>query len=132
MAPYACSDDLDLHFAGKPVTQLRCFVFGHIIDDIDDITVPLLAYVDDTEISRSREDSVQLPPCRIPNLPNWNLRLATLARIQPTNITQDPYFVGILIALAQAQLFARFDDTAAHLYPLTVHLSLSPWLTNVC
>jgi hypothetical protein len=97
-------DYLDLYFAGSPVAWLEChvfgYVFGHIVDDINDVTVPLLVYVDHGEISRFREASVRLPARGIPN---WRLRQATLARLQPPNITWDSYLVGILIALAQAQ-----------------------------
>ena len=67
-----------------------------------------------------------------PGLPNWRLRQAALARLQPTNIAHDPYLVGILIALAQAQWLARSNYTAARPYSRTVRLYQVPLLTNIC
>ncbi|XTI87289.1 hypothetical protein V2W45_403133 [Cenococcum geophilum] len=99
-----------------PVARLPCHVFSHVIDDIP---IPFLAYVDHSEVARFREDSIPTPRC---NLPVWNIRKANLARFQPTNIDQDPYFVGILIALAQAWRHSCSDDTVAHQSPHTVHL----------
>lgn len=108
-------DYLNLYYAGRPVARLPCHVFSHVIDDIP---IPFLAYVDHIEVARFRENSIPTPRC---NLPVWNIRKAKLARLQPTNIDQDPYFVGILIALAQAWRHSCSDDTARQ-SPHTVHL----------
>jgi hypothetical protein len=77
--------------------------------------------VDHVEVARFREDSIPTPSC---NLPVWNIRKATLDRLQPTNIDQDPYLVGILIALAQAWRHSCSDDTVARQSPYTVRIHL--------
>jgi hypothetical protein len=112
-------DYLDLYYAGRPVAKLPCYVFSHVIDDV---RTPFLAYTDNFEIASFREDSIPIPKC---NLPAWRLRKATLARLQPTNIEQDPYLVGVLIALAQARQYARSDDATARQSSHTVRIYLT-------
>jgi hypothetical protein len=111
-------DYLNLYYAGKRVAKLPCHVYGDVIDSTP---IPFLAYVDHVEVARFREDSIPTPSC---NLPVWRIREAILARLQPTNIDQDPYLVGILIALAQARRYSCSDDTVAHQSPYTVRIHL--------
>ena len=66
--------------------------------------------MDHTEIARSRENSIK---ARSGNLPSCRIREIILSRLQPTNIDLDPYLAGILIALAQAQWYARSGNTTA-------------------
>jgi hypothetical protein len=91
--------------------------------------MPLLVYIDHNEISCFRQASVQQPARSIPN---WRLRQAALARLQPANIARDPYLIGILIALAQAQWLTRSSYTAAHSYSRVVRLYQVPLLANIC
>ena len=108
-------DYLHLSYAGRPVAKLPCHVFGHVINNTQS---PFLAYLDHSEIAKFREDSIPTPTC---NLPVWRLRKITLARLRPVNVDQDPYLVGVLIALAHAQQYAHSANTAACRSSHTVH-----------
>ena len=66
--------------------------------------------MDHTEVARLRENSIKAP-CG--SLPSWRIRNIILGRLQPTNIDLDPYLAGVLIALAQAQWYARSDNITA-------------------
>jgi len=77
--------------------------------------------VDHSQIARSRENSISTPTRS--SIPARRIREATLARLQPTNTDQDPYFASILIALAKARQHALpYKKTArsfkVRLYPL--------------
>jgi hypothetical protein len=111
-------DRLYFYYAGRPVAKLHCYVLGRVIDDIP---TPFLAYVDHSEVFCSREKSIRFPTW---NLPVWRIRKANLARLQPTNIDQDPYLASILIALAQAQQHAYSSNTAARPSSYKVRLYL--------
>jgi hypothetical protein len=109
---------LDLYYAGRSVAQLTCCVFGRVINGIP---TPFLAYVDQFEIAHFREATIKNPSW---NLPVRRLRKATLARLKPTDIDQDPYLASILIALAQVRQYTCSNDTAARLSSHKVRLYL--------
>ena len=113
-------DRFDLYFAGRPVAKLPCRVYGYVINNV---LTPFLAHVDHSEVARSREKSVPTPTFSIPVS---CIRDATLARIQPTNIDQDPYFASILIALAKAwQHACPYNITACpSAYTVRLYLNL--------
>ena len=102
-------DRLDLYYAGRSVAQLTCCVFGRVINGIP---TPFLAHVDQFQVARFREDSIKYPPGVNP--PVWRLRRATLDRLKPTDIDQDPYLASILIALAQVQQYTYSNNTTTH------------------
>lgn len=64
---------------------------------------PSLAYVTFNGIKSHRSDYVHNSPVKPFNEPVTNIRNRKLQSLQPLNTVEDPYIMGVLIALAQAQ-----------------------------
>lgn len=78
--------------------------------------------MDCTEVARLRDNSIKAIRR---SLPSWRIRKIILSRLQPTNTDLDPYLAGVLIALAQAQWYARSNNTTALSSSHTVHTYFS-------
>lgn len=92
--------------------------------------VPVLGYLELTEIQHQRKLSLQPKPPRrakwAPNMPVWRLFQKRLLSVTPRPSEHDPYIVAVLIAMAQAQRLAASMEHVS--YPVSVysgvHLSL--------
>jgi hypothetical protein len=85
---------LKFYYAGKPVAKLPCYIYRHTINDIQ---TPFLAYIDHSELDFFRKRVLRV----------HRVALASLGRI---DMDYDPYFVGLVIALAQAQYYSHSSN----------------------
>ncbi|KEZ40837.1 hypothetical protein SAPIO_CDS7991 [Scedosporium apiospermum] len=66
---------------------------------------PIVAYIDDQLIECDRKNLLQPPS--FPNPPLWGIARKRLKAVTPDCPLQDPYILGIMIALGQEKLLAR-------------------------
>ena len=99
-----CRNWLSLLLDGKPVASLRLPVFYHTNPKIGN-GEPIVAYIDDQLIECDRKNLLQPPS--FPNPPLWGIARKRLKAVTPDCPLQDPYILGIMIALGQEKLLAR-------------------------
>lgn len=89
---------MSFYFSRQPVTKIRTEgVFSR------NSSGPYLAYITFDGIHSLRKRYIHRPPYTLLNEPVFNTRNKKLRSLQPQKAAEDPYIMGVLIALAQQQ-----------------------------
>ncbi|PLB50833.1 hypothetical protein P170DRAFT_425133 [Aspergillus steynii IBT 23096] len=100
-----CSRGPKFYFAGKAIHRPKYVVFGRRKQANEPLDDTLIGYFDYTFATYGRKDKFQAKshPGNGNNAPVGRLHTKQLARITPANWEEDPYFVCLLLAIAQLQ-----------------------------
>lgn len=102
-----CSKGPEFFFAGRPVHRPRYTVFirGDRYKQLNNSTPPMVGYLDYLDVTGLREKQFRssTQPGKRKNTTSTHLFAEKLSQLTPREWTEDPYFICVLLSIAQLQ-----------------------------